>query len=134
MSSVLINVDLIATKILFLRSEKVLLDQDLATLYGVETKQLKRQVRRNISRFPSDFMFQLTAQGYSSLWSQIGTLNRGGHSKYLLYAFTEQGVAILSAFDKSTLGGGDGVPGFILFSQETTRKRRINTAVLLIKG
>ena len=94
--SVLATTDFIATKILFLRGEKVLLDADLALLYGVEVKQLKRQVRRNIDRFPEDFMFQLTKEEYDSLRSQFGTLKRGQHSKYPPFAFTEQGVAMLS--------------------------------------
>ena len=91
----------IANKIIFLRSEKVLLDLDLAELYGVETKQLKRAVRRNIDRFPPDFMFELTKEEYDSLRYQFGTLKRGEHSKYLPMAFTEQGVAMLSSVLKS---------------------------------
>ena len=66
-------------------------------MYDVETKQLKRQVRRNIERFPNDFMFALTTKEYQSLRSQIGTLKRGEHSKYPPMAFTEQGVAMLSS-------------------------------------
>jgi len=77
--------------------KKVMLDFDLSEMYGVETKQLKRQVRRNKERFPNDFMFDLTAKEYKSLRSQIGTLDRGRHSKYLPMAFTEQGVAMLSS-------------------------------------
>jgi phage regulator Rha-like protein len=87
----------IINKIVFLRSEKVLLDHDLAELYGVETKQLKRAVRRHISRFPRDFMFELTKNEYDSLRHQFGTLKRGAHSKYSPFAFTEQGVAMLSS-------------------------------------
>ena len=74
-----------------------MLDRDLAELYNVETKQLKRAVRRNINRFPEDFMFQLTKEEYRSLRSQFGTLKRGAHSKYTPMAFTEQGVAMLSS-------------------------------------
>ena len=75
-----------------------MIDRDLAELYEVETKQLKRQVRRNIERFPIDFMFELTKEEYNSLRCQIGTLERKGkHSKYLSMAFTEQGVAMLSS-------------------------------------
>jgi hypothetical protein len=77
--------------------EKVILDRTLAELYGVETKQLKRAVRRNIRRFPSDFMFELTKEEYDSLRYQFGTLKRGKHSKYMPLAFTEQGVAMLSS-------------------------------------
>jgi hypothetical protein len=82
---------------LLIRGEKVILDRTLAELYGVETKQLKRAVRRNIRRFPSDFMFELTKEEYESLRYQFGTLKRGEHSKYLPLAFTEQGVAMLSS-------------------------------------
>lgn len=73
-----------------------MLDSDLADLYQVETKQLKRQVKRNIERFPNDFMLELTKQEYDSLRSQIGTLKRGEHSKFLPFAFTEHGVLMLS--------------------------------------
>ncbi len=81
------------------RGERVILDRDIAALYGVETKNLKRQVKRNISRFPSDFMIELTREEYNSLRCQNGTIEngRGEHSKYLPYAFTENGVAMLSS-------------------------------------
>lgn len=82
-----------------------MLDNDLAELYGVETKVLKQQVNRNIERFPEDFMFELTWEETKSLRSQIVTLNttskRGRHIKYLPYAFTEQGVAMLSSVLRS---------------------------------
>ena len=93
----LIPMESIIGKIRHLRGEKVLLDSDLAELYGVETKQLKRAVRRHISRFPVDFMFELTRDEYRSLRSQSGTLKRGAHAKYVPMAFTEQGVAMLSS-------------------------------------
>lgn len=80
----------IVSKIVFLRGEKVLLDRDLAGLYGVETKQLKRAVRRHITRFPQDFMFELTKEEYDSLRYQFGTLKRGEHSKYLPMVFEEE--------------------------------------------
>ena len=89
--------ELLMNKIFLIRGQKVMLDKDLAELYAVETKQLKRQVNRNIDRFPPDFMFELTPEEYDSLRSQIGTLKRGEHIKYLPYAFTEQGVAMLSS-------------------------------------
>ncbi len=89
--------DKIINKIYLVRDLKVMLDFDLAELYSVETKQLKRQVRRNIDRFPGDFMFELNKEEYDSLRSQFGTLKRGEHSKYLPMAFTEQGVAMLSS-------------------------------------
>jgi hypothetical protein len=89
--------------ILLIRGQKVLLDEDLAELYEVETKRLNEAVRRNIERFPSDFMFQRTREEWESLRSQIATLEegRGQHRKYLPYAFTEQGVAMLSSVLRS---------------------------------
>ena len=87
----------ITGRIHLIRAQRVLLDRDLAELYGVETKQLKRQVRRNLGRFPEDFMFELTDEENEALRSQIGTLKQGEHSKYLPMAFTEQGVAMLSS-------------------------------------
>jgi ORF6N domain-containing protein len=89
-------VELIQNRIMVIRGEKVMIDHDLARLYGVETKQLKRAVRRNLHRFPSDFMFELTREEYNSLRSQSGTLKRGRHSKYLPFAFTEQGVVMFT--------------------------------------
>ncbi len=89
------NDNSISEKIYLLREKRVMLDFDLAKLYGVETKQLKRQVRRNIARFSEDFIFQLSRQELEILRSQIGTSSWGG-LRYLPYAFTEQGVAMLS--------------------------------------
>ena len=96
-SSELVSIELIQNKIIRIRGEKVMIDRDLADLYDVETKQLKRAVRRNRHRFPSDFMFELTRDEYNALRNQFGTLKRGTHSKYLPMAFTEQGVAMLSS-------------------------------------
>jgi ORF6N domain len=79
----LVPIESIQRRILVIRNEKVMIDRDLAELYGVETKQLKRAVRRNIDRFPADFMFELTREEYDSLRCQIGTLKRGEHTKYL---------------------------------------------------
>ena len=94
----LIPVEIIERKIYMIRGHKVMLDSDLAGLYGVETKRLNEQVRRNLKRFPDDFMFQLTPEEAESLRSQIATLEkgRGEHRKYLPLVFTEQGVAMLS--------------------------------------
>jgi phage regulator Rha-like protein len=89
--------EILVNKIHFIRGQKVMIDRDLAELYGVETKQLKRQVNRNISRFPSDFMFELTVEEYTVSRRQFGTLKQGDNLKYLPYAFTEQGVAMLSS-------------------------------------
>ena len=84
-------------KIYTIRGKQVMLDKDLAQLYGVETKRLNEQVRRNIERFPEDFMFQLTME--ECLMSQNSTLKtkQGHHLKYLPYAFTENGIAMLSS-------------------------------------
>lgn len=89
--------EVVMNKIYVIREQKVMLDSDLAELYGVETSQLKRQVKRNIERFPKDFMFELTKEEYEVLRSQIGILNRGTHSKFLPYVFTEHGVLMLSS-------------------------------------
>jgi len=94
----MVSVEIIASKIFEIRAKKVMLDSDLAKLYGVQTRHLTRQVRRNIKRFPTDFMIQLTRKEYRQLLRcQIGTLEKGQFSKYLPYAFTEQGVAMLSS-------------------------------------
>lgn len=84
-----------------IRGQKVLLDRDLAALYGVTTGNLNKAVQRNIERFPSDFMFQLTAEEAERSRFQIGSLKRGQNIKYLPRAFTEQGVAMLSSVLKS---------------------------------
>jgi hypothetical protein len=91
-----VPVERIEKAILLIRGEKVILDSTLAEMYGVETKQLKRAVRRNINRFPSDFMFELTKEEFDGLRYQFGTSNRGG-ARYRPMAFTEQGVAMLSS-------------------------------------
>jgi hypothetical protein len=89
-------------KIVLLRGERVMLDADLADLYGVETKMLTRAVRRNRARFPADFMFQLTADEDAALRIQSGTSKPGrGGRRYLPYAFTEHGVAMLSSVLRS---------------------------------
>ena len=96
--------EIIVNKIYIIREMKVMIDVDLATMYEVETKYLKRQVNRNIERFPEDFMFQLTREEYNFLRSQIGTLEntgRGQFSKFVPYVFTEQGVAMLSGIINS---------------------------------
>jgi phage regulator Rha-like protein len=88
----------IASLIYLIRGKRVMLDSDLAELYGVETKQLNRAVKRNLDRFPEDFMFQLSDQELMNLRCQSGTskTQRGGR-RYVPYAFTEQGVAMLSS-------------------------------------
>jgi len=94
----MLPVENIANKIYFIRDHKVMLDRDLAELYGVKTRVLKQTVRRNIKRFPEDFMFELTYKEESLLRSQSVIIEgKGKHSKYLSMAFTEQGVAMLSS-------------------------------------
>lgn len=116
------SIELIENRIYIIRGQRVMLDQDLASLYGVPTKRLNEQVRRNIDRFPEDFMFQLAESEAESSRSQFATLNtdprdnrreinssrsqivtlkRGHNIKYLPYAFTEQGVAMLSSVLRS---------------------------------
>ncbi len=85
----------IISKIRMIRGQRVLLDEDLAELYGVETKRLNEQVKRNLERFPKDFMFQLTPKEFSNLKSQIATSSWGGKRK-LPHAFTEHGILMLS--------------------------------------
>lgn len=87
--------ELILSKIYLIRDQKVMLDSDLALLYGVETKRLNEQVKRNADRFPEDFMFQLSLEELDSLKSQFATSSWGGKRK-LPYAFTEHGVLMLS--------------------------------------
>jgi len=88
----------IARHILLLRNQRIMLDSELAALYGVETKVLVQAIKRNIERFPADFMFQLDADEWKSLRSQFVTSNVGrGGRRYAPYAFTEQGVAMLSS-------------------------------------
>lgn len=107
------ELQLIQQKIFEIRGYRVMMDYDLAVLYEVETKDLKRAVKRNIERFPSDFMFELTEKEFEALRCQIGTSNetetlrsqivtskRGGN-RYLPFAFTEQGVAMLSGILRS---------------------------------
>ena len=107
------SVEQIESQIFLIRGQRVMLDDDLAALYEVEIKVLNQAVKRNLDRFPDDFMFQLSAEefadlrsqsGTSSLRSQIVTLKsgRGQHRKYLPYAFTEQGVSMLSSVLRST--------------------------------
>ena len=105
-----------------------MLDYDLAELYVVETKQLKRQVRRNIERFPEDFMFELTQQEYEILRSQFGTSSWGG-TRYAPMAFTEQGVAMLS----SVLNSPTSIKVNIQIIRVFTKIRQILTDTLSIK-
>ena len=102
-ADLLVNDDIIRSRIFTLRGVQVILDRDLAMLYGVDVKRINEQVKRNIDRFPEDFMFRLTKD--ECLRSQIATLNmeRGKHMKYMPYAFTESGVAMLSGVLRSSI-------------------------------
>lgn len=100
------ELQIIQSKIYEIRGMRVMLDYDLAEMYQVETKNLKRSVRRNIERFPEDFMFELTKEEYDFLRCNFGTLEnsgRGQYAKYLPFAFTEQGIAQLSSVLNSPL-------------------------------
>jgi hypothetical protein len=99
----LLSEETISNKIYYIRNQKVMLDSDLAFLYGIETKVLKQAVKRNITRFPEDFMFELSKVEYDSSRSQFVTLKngRGSNLKYLPFAFTEHCVLMLSSVLKS---------------------------------
>jgi hypothetical protein len=98
----LIPQERIEKSILLIRDQKVMLDQDLAELYEVETKVLVRAVKRNLDRFPDDFMFQLNDEEWKALRHQLGTSKGRGGRRYPPYVFTEQGVAMLSSVLRST--------------------------------
>ena len=97
-----ISEELISSKIYLIRGQKVMLDRDLAEMYDVETKRLKEQVKRNIERFPPNYMFELTKEENNVLRSQNATLKQGQHSKYSPYVFSEHGVLMLSNVLKSS--------------------------------
>lgn len=100
--SSIISDEAVINKIYLIRGEKVMLDRDLAELYGVETRRLNEQVKRNIERFPKDFMFRLTVNEFENLKSQIATTSWGGR-RTLPYAFTEHGVLMLSSVLNNSL-------------------------------
>ena len=128
------------------RGERVILDSDLAQLYGVETKNLKRQVRRNIERFPADFMLELTREEYNSLRCQNGTIEngRGEHSKYQPFAFTENGVAMLSSVLNSEVAVQVNIQimraftmlrqTFLTFKETTIRQNQLELEVEKLKN
>jgi hypothetical protein len=97
MSTAIIPIERIAQAIFVIRGQKVMLSQDLAALYGVAVKALNQAVKRHAARFPADFVFQLTSDEFDNLKSQIVTSGWGGIRRALPYAFTEQGVAMLSS-------------------------------------
>jgi len=96
------QLELIQSKIYEIRGQRVMLDRDLAELYGIETKYLKRSVKNNIRRFPPDFMFELTKEEFDNLRCNFSTSKRGG-IRYMPFAFTEHGVAQLSAILNSDI-------------------------------
>ncbi len=135
-----IGIEEIKTKIYEVRGMKVMLDKDLAKMYGTTTKNLKRQVKRNISRFPSDFMLELNNDEYNLLRSQIGTLKQGEHSKYPPYAFTEYGIAMLSSVLTSEIAAQVNITimrAFIVMKQNILeiqqRKQEINETNIKIE-
>ena len=101
MSEILIPNEIIENKIYLIRNQKVMIDRDLALLYGVETKQLKRQVRRNIERFPEDFMFRLTTEEWEEMMSSQIVMTSKRPKSALPFAFTEHGVTMLASVLKS---------------------------------
>ena len=101
----IIPIEHVVQSIRWIREQKVLLDSDLAALYGVQTKNLNKAVKRNAERFPADFMFQLTPEELRSLRFQFGTSKARGGLRYRPYAFTEQGVAMLSSVLNSDWAG-----------------------------
>jgi hypothetical protein len=121
--SIAVAEEAIINKIYLIRGHKVMIDRDLAELYGVETKQLKRQVRRNIERFPEDFMFELSDEEFQDWRSQFGTSNESDKMglRYAPYVFTEQGVAMLS----SVLGSSRAITVNIQIMRIYTKMREL---------
>jgi hypothetical protein len=120
--------EIIMNKIYFVREEKVMIDSDLAELYGVETKRLNEQVKRNVSRFPADFMFELTEAEFKNLKSQFATSSWGGR-RTPPYAFTEHGVLMLS----SVLNSDKAIKVNIQIMRIFTKVRRLLTDNLSVK-
>ncbi len=118
----------IMNKIYLIRDQKVMLDRDLAELYGVLTGNLNKAVKRNIKRFPEDFMFQLTKEEFDNLKFQFGTASWGG-TRNLPYAFTEQGVAMLSGILNSDRAINVNIHIMRIF----TRMRQLLTDNLIVK-
>ena len=118
------QISIIQGKIALIRGQQVLIDRDLAQLYGVEVAQMNRQVKRNIERFPDDFMFQLTKEEYDSLKCQNGISNQRGGDRRLPYAFTEQGIAMLSGLLRSEIA----IHANILIMRAFVAMRRFLTA------
>jgi hypothetical protein len=129
--------EIIENRIYSLRGKKVMLDRDLATLYGVTTSNLNKAVKRNLKRFPEDFMFKLTDEEALSLSRfQIGILKRGQNIKYLPYVFTEQGVAMLSGVlnsDRAVMVNVQIMRAFMRIRNLVTDNSEIRKAILNIE-
>ena len=130
-NEILLSEELISNKIYFIRNQKVMLDRDLATLYGIETKVLKQAVKRNISRFPEDFMFELNKSEFENWRSQFVTSNSDKMGlRYLPMAFTEHGVLMLSSVLKSDKAIQTNIQIMRIFSK--VRQMLLDTADLKI--
>lgn len=130
------EIEVIKNKIFEIRGQKVMLDFDLGLLYDVETKRLKEAVRRNINRFPEDFMFELTEIELNSLRSQIASSNRGG-TRYMPFAFTEQGIAMLSSVlnsEKAIAINISIIRAFVTIRQFTLTYSELKDRVLAIEN
>ena len=129
------DLQIIRDKIYELRGQKIMLDFDLAEMYDEETKVLKQAVRRNIDRFPSDFMFELTKEEFESLRSHFVTSKRGG-LRYMPFAFTEQGVAMLSSVLRSKKAIRVNIliiRAFVLFRQYLSDYKNLQVQVEIIE-
>jgi hypothetical protein len=134
------EISILQSKIYQVRGQKVMLDFDLSELYDIQTKVLNQAVKRNISRFPEDFMFQLTEDEYESLRSQIVTLKengRGKHKKYLPFAFTEQGIAMLSGILNSEVAININIAimrTFVIIRRYSLENKEFNSKLLEIES
>ncbi len=130
------ELEIIQRKIFDIRGCKVMLDFDLALLYNVDTKVFKQSVRRNINRFPEDFMFELTEIEFNSLRSQIVTSKRGG-TRYMPFAFTEQGIAMLSSVlnsEKAIEINISIIRAFVTFRQFSLSYNELKERILAIEN
>jgi DNA-binding CsgD family transcriptional regulator len=133
-----VPIEKITGKIYLIRGQKVMLDRDLAELYQVETKQLKRAVRRKIDRFPADFMFELTKAELENLRCQFGT-SKWGRTRYTPFAFTEPGVQFreiaklfITSFDRPSFG--ESVDKAVVTAQETTQETTQEKIIACLKA
>jgi hypothetical protein len=136
-STSIVPIEEIEERIFILRGQRVMIDNDLARLYGVETKYLNRQVKRNAARFPDDFMFQLTTVEKNELVTNWHRFRRLKHSTGLPYAFTEHGVAMLSAVLKSEraiLMSILVVKAFVRLREIISRNRELSKAIELLEA